>query len=133
MIQFYLLAVAYLVFSALLILVDSYRRRLSFMLKAKARIREDMKRLNLYFVAGIAISLLLLFLPIRPGPIVAGDLLPALYILFIAFLLRILYSERNRERSDAFLAGKKSRMKKIGFITLAVALIHFLFPSIVLL
>ena len=133
MIQFYLLAVAYLVFSALLILVDSYRRRLSFMLKAKARIREDMKRLNLYFVAGIAISLLLLFLPIPPGPIVAGDLLPALYILFIAFLLRILYSERNRERSDAFLAGKKSRMKKIGIITLAVALIHFLFPSIVLL
>ncbi len=133
MIQLYLLSVAYLVFSALLLLVDSYRRKLSFMLKAKSSIRENIKRLNLYFIAGIAISMAMLFLPMSPGPMIAGDLVPSAFVLFMAFFFRILYSERNRERSDAYLAGKKQKLKKLGFISLYIALIHFLFPSIVLL
>lgn len=133
MIQFYLLSVFYLVFSALILLVDSYRRKLSFMLKAKSAIRENIKRLNLYFLAGIVISMGDLFLPIHPGPVIAGDLIPAVFVLFMAFFFRILYSERNRERSDAYLAGKKQKLRKLGFICLYIALIHFLFPSIVLL
>lgn len=133
MIQFYLLSVFYLLFSALLLLVDSYRRSLSFMLKAKSRIREKQKLLNLYFFSGIAIFLLLLFFPVSPGPQIAGDIVPAVFSLGMAFFFRILYSERNRERSDAYLAGKKARLKKLGFICLSVAFVHFLFPSFVLL
>ncbi len=133
MIQVYLLSVFYLVFSALLLLVDSYRRRLSFMLKAKSRIREDVRKLNIYFLSGIAISLLLLFLPMKPGPVIAGDLLPSLLILGMAFFFRLLYSERNRDRSDAYLSGRKQKIKRLGFICLYAAAIHFLFPSIILL
>ncbi len=133
MIQFYLVSVVYLVFSSFLLLVDSYRRRLSFMLKAKSRIREKPGLLNFYFILGIVIFLLLLFFPISPGPQIAGDVLPSVFSIGMAFFFRILYSERNRERSDAYLAGKKPRLKKLGFACLFVALLHFLFPSFVLL
>ncbi len=133
MIQIYLLSVCYLVFSSLLLLVDSYRRKLSFMLKAKSKLREDMKKLNLYFLSGIALSLLLFAFPMHPGPFIAGDLIPSLAILFISFFYRLLYSEKNRERSDTYLAGKKQKTKRLGFICLSIAFIHFLFPSIVLL
>ena len=133
MIQLYLLSVAYLVFSALLILVDSYRRKLSFMIKVKSRLREDSKRLNIYFAAGLLISLLNLFLPMSPGPTIIGDLVPSLSVLFMAFFFRLLYSEKNRERSDAYLAGKKQKVRKLGLFSLVIALIHFLFPHIVLL
>ena len=68
-----------------------------------------------------------------PGPVIAGDLVPAVSVLALAFFFRILYSERNRERSDAYLAGKKLRMKKLAYVTLSVAAVHFLFPSFVLL
>ena len=95
MIQLYLLSVAYLVFSSLLILVDSYRRKLSFMIKVKSRLREDSKRLNIYFAAGLMISLLNLFLPMSPGPAIIGDLVPSLSVLFMAFFFRLLYSEKN--------------------------------------
>ena len=88
MIQFYLLSVFYLLFSALLLLVDSYRRSLSFMLKAKSRIREKQKLLNLYFFSGIAIFLLLLFFPVSPGPQIAGDIVPAVFSLGMAFFFR---------------------------------------------
>ncbi len=133
MIQLYFLSIAYLVFSSLLLLVDSYRRKLSFMLKAKSSIRENIKRLNLYFLSGIALALSLLFVPMSPGPIIIGDIIPAAFILFLAFFFRLLYSERNRERSDAYLAGKKQKLRKLGFICLFISFMHFLFPSIVLL
>ena len=118
MIQIYLLSVFYLVFSSLLLLVDSYRRKLSFMLKPKSRLRESARMLNLYFLLGLAVSILLMAFPMEPGPRI--------------FFFRVLYSERNRERSDSYLAGRKMKLRRLGFACLAAAFIHFLFPSIVL-
>ena len=133
MIQFWFLSIAYIVFSALFILVDIYRRQLSFMLKAKSRIREEEKKLNLYFLAGIVIAAGTAILPMRPGPAILGDALPSALCLFLAFFMRLFYSEKNRERASQYLTGNKQKMRRLGFACLAAALLHFLFPSFVLL
>ena len=132
MIQIYLLSVFYLVFSSLLLLVDSYRRKLSFMLKPKSRLRESARMLNLYFLLGLAVSILLMAFPMEPGPRIVGDIVPAVLVMGMAFFFRVLYSERNRERSDSYLAGRKMMVRWLGFACLAAAFIHFLFPSMVL-
>ena len=68
--QFYILSITYLIFSSLLLLVDSYRRGLSFMLKAKSKLKDDEKKRNELFLGGILIALGKLFFPIAPGPII---------------------------------------------------------------
>ncbi len=133
MIQFWFLSVSYILFTALLILVDSYRRTLSFMLKAKSRIREEKSRLNLHFASGLIIAAGTFAFPVSPGPVILGDAFPAIICIALAVFFRLFYAEKNRERASQYLAANKLRMKRLGFACLAAAAVHFLFPSIVLL
>ena len=133
MIQLYLLSVAFLVFSALVLLVDSYRRPLSFMLKAKSKLRESSRFLSAFFISGIVLARLLLFLPMYPGPSIIGDILPSAAMFYTSFFFRFLYGEKNRERSNSYFTLRKARLRHAGFFLLSVALIHFLFPWIIVL
>lgn len=131
--QFYILSIAYLIFSSLLLLVDSYRRGLSFMLKAKSKLKDDEKKRNELFLVGILIALGKLFFPIAPGPIIIGDLLPAAAVLAESFSVRMFYKSSEAEGTASPIVQNKKKSKRLGFIFLSIAVIHFLFPRFVML
>lgn len=131
--QFYILPITYLIFSSLLLLVDSYRRGLSFMLKAKSKLKDDEKKRNELFLGGILIALGKLFFPIAPGPIIIGDLLPAAAVLAESFSVRMFYKSSEAEGTASPIVQNKKKSKRLGFIFLSIAVIHFLFPRFVML
>ena len=131
--QFYILSITYLIFSSLLLLVDSYRRGLSFMLKAKSKLKDDEKKRNELFLGGILIALGKLFFPIAPGPIIIGDLLPAAAVLAESFSVRMFYKSSEAEGIASPIVQNKKKSKRLGFIFLSIAVIHFLFPRFVML
>ena len=77
MMPFYFLTVAFLLLAALLLLVDSYRRQLSFLLVFRSRLREDSLALGIFTLSGLLIALVELLFPRAPGPVLAGDFIPA--------------------------------------------------------
>lgn len=133
MIQAYILSIAYLLVSALLILVDYYRQELSFMLRLKAFL-EDKRKYQMGFVLfGIIVGFVLIFFPIHPGPVFLGDLIPAIAIFFSSLYFLFSYSDMNRDRSHFYYDGSIGRRKQLGFAFIIVAIVHFLFPSLILL
>lgn len=134
MIQQYFLSISYLVIAALLFLVDSYRRQISFAIRIKGALMENRKLLDAFFVSGIAISLLALFFPVYPGPVILGDLIPSIWIFYSAFFFRFRYSEKRIEQGEVFFeTSTLDRTAKLGWITALIAVIHFLLPQFVLL
>lgn len=133
MLQIYFLSLAYIVLSSLLLLLDYYREPLAFLLKFRAMLRDSKRAQYFYFISGIAISVLALFFPIAPGPMILGDLLPAITVLLQAFYFLIAYSEKNRDRGLVFNgASLEERKRNAGYASLVIALLHFIFPSFVL-
>ena len=132
--QIYLLSIAYMVFSSLLLLLPAFRPQLSFMLRINALLKENRVALDAYFFSALTVAILLLFFPASPGPVFIGDLLPALAIIFQAFYFRITYSEKNKDSAEIFYEGMwQARKTQAGMICLAIALAHFLLPSFVML
>lgn len=133
MIQGYFLSCVYLVFSSLLFLVDEYREKLLFMLRIRAKLEDDKRFLSAYFYTGIVISVITLFLPIYPGPVVLGDLLVSVFTLVAAIHFKLRLSEKNALSSNLNFTKIKKREVFLGYATMVVALLHFLLPSFVIL
>lgn len=134
MIQQYFLSIAYLILVSFLFLVDSYRRQISFAIRIKGALMENRKLLDAFFVSGIIISLLALFFPMHPGPVILGDLIPALWIFYSAFFFRFRYSEKRTEQGEAFFETfTQDRTTRLGWITALIAAVHFIIPQFVLL
>lgn len=133
MLQIYFLSIAFLILSSMLLLLDYYREELSFLLRFRAFLRENKRAQYVYFISGLVVSILLLFFPIYPGPILLGDFIPAIAIALNSFYFMIAFSEKNKERGLSFNGTKLEERKKLaGIILLSIATLHFLFPSFVL-
>lgn len=126
MIQVYLLTEIYLILSALLLLLDFYRSELSFLLTLRHLIITSFRLRTGLFVAGLVLALLQLIFPIDPGPRFLGDLIPALATLLVAFW----YNGFGKEDVKKSRISGSGRTR--GYLLLALALIHFLFPMAVL-
>ena len=133
MIQGYFLSIIYLVMSSFLILLDYYRQRLVFMLRLRALLEENRTFLNIWLITGGIIGLMLLFFPVSPGPTIIGDLLPSFFVLFSSVYFRISLSGRNNDRTRFYYEEKSRYRKGLGFTLLAIATLHFILPSFVLL
>ena len=134
MIQAFLLSEVYLVLCGLLLLMDFYRSSLSFLLRFRAFLEENSKSSKVFFLVGIATGALMLCFPISPGPVVLGDLIPSLAVLSAALYFKVEYSESNEDKERA-LSGTKlmKARKRAGYAYLAIAILHFILPSFVLL
>lgn len=134
MIQGYLLSIFYLIFAALLLLQNKYRLQLSFFLKFSSYLKENRRYLNYFSLLGLFITLILVFFPISPGPMVLGDLIPALFILYETLYFFFTYGRDESESGKDYLDMKKEgRRINLGWCSLIIAVIHFIFPSFVLL
>lgn len=131
--QIYLLSIVYMVFSACLMLLDFHRKKLSFLFRIRALMEEDRRYLNGFLTIGLVIGLLLLFFPVYPGPMFIGDFVPAFTVMAISIYFRILYSDRNKDRTRYYYEGSGKYRKKLGYLVFVIAFLHFAFPSFVLL
>lgn len=127
MAQIYLLSVLFLFVSAGLLLVDKYGNILLVLINLKNAFQAH-KWLRIGFlIAGCILALGLTFFPMEPGPAMLGDLLPAANIVIL-----VLYFLRQLGKDGTEVQYNDSRKIALGFITLGIAVIHFLFPGIVL-
>lgn len=130
MLQIFPLRIAYLVFTALIVLVEVLRNELSFMLRVKLRIvRSRTLRLTFLF-SGIALSVLSLLFPIDPGPVILGDFVPALALLLSSFRY---YGNMGKDDLEIITGSlMESRSFRMGIALLAIAALDLLFPSFIL-
>ena len=131
MIQLYPVCLLVLASSALLSFIEVFRTELSFLLRFKLALRKNEKVRTMLFVAIIAISILMLLLPIYPGPMVLGDLLPSLTLFYAAFFIRKIDDSSDDVDANGKLESSVS-FKKGLFFSLVFTL-HFLFPSFIIL
>ena len=126
MIQFYLLSVLYLVLASGLLLVDKYGSMVFFLINLKTFYNSKKLTQIICLSVGAVIMLGVVFFPVEPGPMVLGDLLPAVNLAVV-----LLYFVRKVGKTDIVDLNNEKR-NALGFITLGVALIHLLFPGIVI-
>ena len=141
MIQGYILSVLYLSLSSLMFLQTKYRLQLSFVLRFSSFLVSNKNALNIFSLIGAMIFIILLFFPISPGPRILGDLIPALMVLYetLYFFIVPLTTTQKRGREDIkkdreyINFSKEGRKVTLGWISMIVAIVHFAFPSFVLL
>jgi len=126
MIQFYFISVVYLVVAGLLHLFDTYRSKLLFLLAFRQAL-SDSKKLKVWlFIIGIIITVVLILFPVTPGPRFLGDLFPAIMV-FIQSIYFLRFDGKYKE-----LLKSRDKGWIMGYAIIAVAGVHFLFPSGVL-
>ena len=134
MIQGYILSFLYLALASLMFLQNKYRLQLSFVLIFSSFLISNKKALNIFTIAGAVIVIILVFFPISPGPKVLGDLIPALMILYETLYFYIVYGKEEIKKEREYINfSKEGRKVMLGWLSLIIALVHFVFPSFVLL
>lgn len=132
MIQTFLLCELYMILSALLLLIDYHRSRLSFLLRFRAQLQENGRLLRIFFLFGIAIAIAALLLPVPPGPMVLGDLIPSLATIILAIYVKVSYS-RAMDSDEEYSSPRASKGRpRLGYGALVIAILHFILPSFVL-
>ncbi|MBR2282053.1 MAG: hypothetical protein IJ863_05470 [Spirochaetales bacterium] len=127
MVQFYLLSIVYLVISAGLLLVDKYGTDLLFLINIKTFYNSRRSIKLIYISIGFLTAIGLILFPIAPGPMVIGDLLPAANIVVV-----LIYLLKDIRKTEDVVEFNNEKRNALGFITLGVALVHFVFPWIVI-
>ena len=127
MVQFYLLSIVYLVISAGLLLVDKYGTEMLFLINLKTFYNSKKSIQLTYITIGFLTALGLVLFPIEPGPMVIGDILPAANIVVV-----LIFLIKNFGKAVDVVEFNNEKRNALGFITLGVALVHFVFPWIVI-
>lgn len=111
----------------MIFLADRYGMNVIILLNVRSFYLAGRRRQIAFPVAGLVLTLGLLFFPIQPGPVVIGDLLPAVCVFSCVFNYTLaLGSSVNGNYSSM-------RDRFMGWFALCVGIIHFLFPAIVIL
>ena len=140
MIQVYLLCIAYLLLGTAFLLSDTYGLTfpLLFFLRYAFRTHASLRRILI--LAGLLITLALAFFPMDPGPWLLGDLVPMLNVfsLTLWFLYQSLRGigvkqEEQQTVLDATGLYMERNKRNVGFLTMGIAIIHFIAPQLVLL
>ena len=140
MVQTYFLSIVYLVLGACLLLADSWGIRFSLLLSFRYAFRVHKLVRRLLIFSGLFICLALGFFPYPPGPAFLGDFVPMLNV-FSLMLWYLFQSIRGMDKRseveqtvlDATGMYVERNKRNVGYLTLAVAALHFLVPQLVLL
>lgn len=150
MIQFYVLALAFMLYGAAVLLADEFGEKFKILVRIQEIHFINQTFTIVMIVLTGVIGLLKLIAPTSPGPVVVGDFLPAINLfglaLFFVFDLKRLKKENSSadeldsegilSDSDALNKVKSfyyKNKKILGYATVIVAVLHFLFPGAVLL
>lgn len=137
--QTYLLSLAYLFFGSAFLLADRHGVRFPTLLSIRYHFRTK-RGVRLTLIAlGLLITALLALFPMAPGPVLLGDLIPLFNVLSLALYYLYLSLKNSEERgspdnSVLHATGLYVEHNRwgVGYVTLAVALLHFIIPHFVL-
>lgn len=98
-----------------------------FLLPLKQALSENKKFRVWFFFAGIVITFFLFLFPILPGPKFLGDFIPAITTFFSSFYFLTFDNGKVKE-----VIKTDDKDKFIGYAVFIIALVHFIYPSGVL-
>ena len=125
--QVYFISVVYLVLASCLLLVDKYGPSMLFLINLQSFYRSRKQYPVIFIVIGLVVAAALVFFPMDPGPMVLGDFIPAAITLVVVFYFLRAYNSKTY-----VVNFNDAKRNALGYVSLGVAALHFLFPSIVL-
>lgn len=133
MIQGYFLSLFYLIMTSLICYQSKYRLELSFMLRFTDNLEKNKKLFVAFISMGFVTTAILLFFPESPGPRILGDLIPALMVFYNTLYILVMIKRKEKNASPDCLDMRKGERKiALARLSAAVAVLHFLLPSFVL-
>ncbi|MGE4525868.1 MAG: hypothetical protein AB7D24_08295 [Sphaerochaeta sp.] len=140
MIQLYLLSIAYLLLGSAFLLSDSYGLSFPLLLSLRYAFRTHRVVRRILVLSGLLLTIASALFPMDPGPMLLGDLVPMLNVfsLTLWYLYQALRGigvkqEEQQTVLDATGLYMERNKRNVGFLTMAVAIIHFIAPQLVLL
>lgn len=140
MIQLYLLSIAYLLLGSAFLLSDSYGLSFPLLLSLRYAFRTHPVVRRILVLSGLLLTIASALFPMDPGPMLLGDLVPMLNVfsLTLWYLYQALRGigvkqEEQQTVLDATGLYMERNKRNVGFLTMAVAIIHFIAPQLVLL
>jgi len=140
LIQLYLLSIAYLLLGSAFLLSDSYCLSFPLLLSLRYAFRTHRVVRRILVLSGLLLTIALALFPMDPGPMLLGDLVPMLNVfsLTLWYLYQALRGigvkqEEQQTVLDATGLYMERNKRNVGFLTMAVAIIHFIAPQLVLL
>lgn len=126
--QVYFISVVYLVLASCLLLVDKYGPSMLFLINLQSFYRSRKQYPVIFIVIGLVVAAALVFFPMDPGPMVLGDFIPAVTTLVVVFYFLRAYNSKT----DSVVNFNDAKRNALGYVSLGIAALHFLFPFIVL-
>ena len=126
--QVYFVSVVYLVLASCLLLVDKYGPSMLFLINLQSFYRSRKQYPVIFIILGVVVAASVVLFPMETGPMVLGDFIPAFTTLVVVFYFLKAYNSRT----DAVVSFNDAKRNALGYVSLGVATLHFLFPSIVL-
>ena len=148
MLQFYFLSLVLLIVGAVIILAEQVGGKVPLVHAIKGYCMEHATARVVLIVLTAIVGIMKLITPIDPGPAVIGDLFPAVNLIALCafYLFEGKRIDSAKEEVEISMDGEDSEepIEKartfyftnkavIGYVTMAVAFFHFLFPGAVLL
>jgi len=140
LIQLYLLSIAYLLLGSAFLLSDSYGLSFPLLLSLRYAFRTHTVVRRILVLSGLLLTIASALFPMDPGPMLLGDLVPMLNVfsLTLWYLYQALRGigvkqEEQQTVLDATGLYMERNKRNVGFLTMAVAIIHFIAPQLVLL
>jgi hypothetical protein len=139
MMQLYFLSIAYLLMGSAFLLSDTYG--LSFPLLLSLRYAFRTKRIfrRILIALGLLLTIALALFPMDPGPKFLGDFIPMINILSLTvwYAFQALRGVGVMQEDEQTMLGAtglyvERNKRNVGYLTLAIAIIHFIAPQLVL-
>lgn len=131
MMQLWLLSLVYLAYTGIIYITPSIGIYNPTLLRIRDYLFNNNRYIIFLMISGYALSLLTLFFPTKPGPIIIGDLLVSVFIFLSASNYSVILA--NKEQSIVIDEKIISRHKIYAIIIFIVTFLHFLMPNWVIL
>ncbi|MGE4584942.1 MAG: hypothetical protein AB7C91_09840 [Sphaerochaeta sp.] len=139
MMQLYLLSILFLALGAAFLLSDTYGLSFALLLSLRYAFRTSALFRRILIFSGLVLTLALALWPVAPGPALLGDLVPMINIgsLTIWYLYQAIKgmgagAQEQASVLDATALYVERNKRNVGFLTIIVAVVHFLAPWLVL-
>lgn len=131
MMQLWLISLSYLLYTGLVYITPSIGIYNPILLRIRDYLFAHEKYIIFLMISGYILTILTLFFPIKPGPMILGDLMVSVSIFISAINFTIIYVKK--EQSIVIDDKIIIRHKKYAIIIFIVTFLHFLLPNWVIL
>ena len=141
MMQVYFFSIIYLLLGAGFLLSDSYGVKFALLLSLRYAFRTSKRFRRILILLGLTLTVFICFIPMDPGPVFLGDLLPLINVfsLTIWYLFQAVKHSSGTEGVDENTVLEATGLyfernkRNFGYVTCLVALLHFIVPFSVIL